>query len=95
MEVEEGIRALRLLLARCWFDADKCAAGLEALLHYRRDFNTRLQEFKPAPLHDWSCHAADSARGLAVRHQTPKEKRTDVQVHWRDSAGGDGGWMGV
>jgi phage terminase large subunit len=95
MEVEEGIRALRLLLPRCWFDADKCAAGLEALLHYRRDFNTRLQEFKPGPVHDWSSHAADAARGLAVRHQTPKAERPSVQVHWRDSAGGDGGWMGV
>ena len=29
--VEDGINAVRLLLPRCWFDAEKCARGLEAL----------------------------------------------------------------
>lgn len=74
-EVEEGINAVRLLLARCWFDETRCEAGLEALLHYRRDFNTRLDEFKPNPVHDWASHGADAFRGLAVRHQVPHEKR--------------------
>lgn len=74
-EVEEGINAARLLLARCWFDEEKCEAGLEALRHYRRDFNTRLDEFKPTPVHDWASHGADAFRGLAVRHQVPKDKK--------------------
>jgi hypothetical protein len=46
VEVEEGIAAARLLLGRCWFDEKKCKAGLEALSHYRRDFNSRINEFK-------------------------------------------------
>jgi phage terminase large subunit len=25
--VDDGIHALRLLLARCWFDEDKCSTG--------------------------------------------------------------------
>jgi phage terminase large subunit len=74
-EVEEGINAVRLLLARCWFDETRCEAGLEALRHYRRDFNTRLDEFKAEPVHDWASHAADAFRGLAVRHQIPIEKK--------------------
>lgn len=74
-EVEEGINAVRLLLPRCWFDEKRCAPGLEALRHYRRDFNTRLNEFKPNPVHDWSSHGADAFRGLAVRHQVPVEKK--------------------
>ena len=74
-EVEEGIHAARMLLPRCWFDAKKCKAGLEALMHYRRDYNERLNEFKATPVHDWSSHACDALRGLAVRHQVPKEKR--------------------
>jgi phage terminase large subunit len=73
-EVEEGINAVRLLLARCWFDETLCDAGLEALRHYRRDFNTRLDEFKAEPVHDWASHAADAFRGLAVRHQMPREQ---------------------
>lgn len=71
-EVEEGIHTTRLFLARCWFDQAKCKAGIEALMHYRRDFNQRLNEFKAAPVHDWASHGADAFRGLAVRYQHPK-----------------------
>lgn len=73
-EVEEGINAVRLLLPKCWIDETYCKAGLSALSHYRRDFNTRLQEFKAQPVHDWSSHGADAFRGLAVRHQVPADK---------------------
>ncbi len=80
-EVEEGINAARLLMARCWFDEAKCDAGLEALRHYRRDFNQRLDEFKDEPIKDWSTHGADAFRGLAVRHQVPVEKRKQVAAN--------------
>ena len=72
--LEEGIHAARMLLPRCWFDAMRCHAGLEALQHYRRDYNTRLNEFKATPVHDWSEHGASAFRYLAVRHETPREK---------------------
>jgi hypothetical protein len=75
MEVEEGIHAARMLFSRCWFDADRCKAGLEALQNYRRDYNSRLEEFKATPVHDWASHAADAFRGLAVRHQVPREAK--------------------
>lgn len=71
----EGIDATRLFMARCWWDAKKCAAGLEALRHYRKRLNTRLQEFTGTPVHDWSSHGADAFRGLAVRHRVPVERR--------------------
>ena len=74
-EVEEGIHAARMLFPRCWFDAERCKKGLEALQHYRRDYNQRLNEFKATPVHDWASHGADAFRGLAVRHQVPVEKR--------------------
>jgi phage terminase large subunit len=74
-EVEDGIHAVRMLFPRCYFDAVRCKAGLEALANYRRDYNQRLNEFKAVPVHDWSSHAADAFRGLAVRHHVPREKR--------------------
>jgi phage terminase large subunit len=74
-EVEEGIHAVRMILPRCWFDAVKCQAGLEALMSYRRDYNERLAEFKASPVHDWASHGADAFRGLAVRHRVPEEKK--------------------
>lgn len=73
-EVEEGIHAARMLFPRCWFDAEKCRAGIEALMGYHRDYNDKLREFKATPVHDSCSHAADAFRGLAVRHQIPAEK---------------------
>lgn len=66
LSVEDGINAVRLLLPRCWFDATRCARGLDALRQYRRDFDTRLQSFRSRPVHDWSSHGTDAFRYLAV-----------------------------
>jgi phage terminase large subunit len=70
--LEDGINAARLLLPKCWFDAEKTAKGLEALGHYRWDYNTRIHEYKPVPVHDWSSHGADAFRTGAMKHRTPK-----------------------
>lgn len=74
-EVEEGIHAVRMLFPRCWFDEVKCKDGLEALQHYRRDYNERLSEFKATPVHDWASHCADAFRYLATWHQIPVEAK--------------------
>jgi hypothetical protein len=89
--LEDGIHAARMLFPRCWFDADKCRAGLEALQHYRRDYNSRLNEFKATPVHDWSSHGADAFRYLATRQKTPVEKPKTVMAP-RYNSGGTG-WM--
>jgi phage terminase large subunit len=80
-EVEDGIHAVRMFLPRCWFDQTKCKAGIEAMQHYRRDYNQRLNEFKATPVHDWSSHAADAFRGLAVRHKAAVEAVKPVQSY--------------
>lgn len=82
-EVEEGINAARIMLPKCWFDAERCKAGLEALTHYRRDFNQRLNEFKATPVHDWSSHGADAFRGLAVRHKVPRDAEREIEEDYR------------
>jgi hypothetical protein len=41
----DGIEAVRLFLPRCWFEAQRCEAGIEALTHYRKKWNERLQQF--------------------------------------------------
>lgn len=64
--LEDGINAARLIFDRCYFDADRCEKGLEALMNYRRDFNTRIDEFKAVPVHDWASHGADAFRYMAV-----------------------------
>jgi hypothetical protein len=64
--VQDGINAGRSILPKCWFDREKTGEGLEALRHYRRSWNTRMDEPKDKPEHDWTSHAADAFRYLAV-----------------------------
>lgn len=64
--VDDGINAVRMLIPRSWFDAEKCKRGLEALRQYRRAWDERGGLFQPRPLHDWTSHAADAARYAAM-----------------------------
>jgi len=66
LSIEDGINAVRRILPRCWFDEAKCALGIKALRQYRTEFDEKRKVFKLRPLHDWSSHAADSFRYLAV-----------------------------
>jgi hypothetical protein len=70
--VEDGINAVRVTLPKCWFDKVKCARGLDALKLYRAATDDKLSDpqgrpmLKPAPVHDWTSHAADAFRYLAM-----------------------------
>ncbi len=66
LPVSEGINAVRSILPRCWFDVDKCSRGIEALKFYRTEFSRKLNTYGDKPLHDWSSHAADAFRYLAL-----------------------------
>ena len=66
-KVEDGIHAVRMLLARCWFDKKRCERGIDALRSYRKAEDTHKSDgthkyFATKPLHDWSSHAADAFR---------------------------------
>lgn len=89
--LEEGTNAARLVLPRCWFDAVKCAKGIEALRSYRRNYDQRLKVFSDQPLHDWASHAADAFRYLAQGLDAERfiaAQNTQPRVH-----AGPGGWM--
>jgi hypothetical protein len=64
--VEDGINAVRTIIPRCWYDRKKCARGIDAMKLYRSEYDDKLQTLKPRPLHDWTSHAADSKRILAM-----------------------------
>lgn len=92
VDIEDGIHAARMIFPRCWFDATKCQVGLEALAHYRRQYNTRLNEFTATPVHDVYSHGADAFRYLAVAQQAPKDKPPAPRQPAPMS--GSGAWMG-
>lgn len=64
--VQHGIDAVRLILPTCYFDADKCDQGLDALRSYRRQFHEHTNSFSDTPVHDWASNSADAFRYLAL-----------------------------
>lgn len=67
--IDDGIEDARLILDRCVFDEKKCAEGIKALEAYRKEWNDKLGCWRDRPLHDWSSHAADAFRYLAVTEE--------------------------
>jgi phage terminase large subunit len=84
--VQDGIQAARLALKRTWFDDAKCSEGIEALRQYQREYDEDKKAFRETPRHDWTSHAADAFRMLAVAwrgepqpEDKPKTKFWEVQ----------------
>lgn len=66
LSVQDGIQAVRMALPKCWFDAEKCADGIEALRQYQREYDEDKKAFRQTPKHDWTSHPADAMRMLAI-----------------------------
>jgi phage terminase large subunit len=83
-KINEGIDSVRRILPKCYFDKRKCEFGIEALKQYQKEYNDKLQKFSDHPRHDWTSHAADAFRYLAVsfkervdhRKMRPKKAKT-------------------
>ncbi len=75
LSLEDGINAARMLLPRCWFDEKACETGIQALREYRKEWSAELEQFRDKPRHDWTSHAADAFRYLAVGLRPPMGKR--------------------
>ena len=66
MKVADGINAARLLMPKCYFDKDNCAVGIEMLKQYRQEWDEKRKIFRDQPRHDFTSHAADAFRYLAI-----------------------------
>ena len=73
--VADSIEAGRRLIARAYFDAEKCERGIDALKNYQREYDAKNKIFKDVPLHNWASNGADAWRllGMALR---PGEDRS-------------------
>jgi len=67
VSIEDGIQSVKALFGRVEFHIEHCSKGIEALTHYRREYDFELRTFKKAPMHDWSSHCADAFRYFAVQ----------------------------
>jgi len=71
--VDDGIQAVRSMLDQCYFDAERCDRGIEALRQYQRDFDEKGKTWRGRPKHDWTSHAADAFRYLATGYSPIQE----------------------
>lgn len=64
------VETARRVFPRIWFDAEKCAGGLEAIgwYHEKRDEHRNIGL---GPEHDWSSHAADAFGLMCVSYEEP------------------------
>jgi phage terminase large subunit len=63
----DGIIAARGIFPTCWFDASRCEKGLlHSLRHYHYAEDPDKEILSNEPVHDWSSHAADAFRYMAI-----------------------------
>ena len=78
-----------MILPRCYFNLDKTKPLIDALRHYHRKYNEKMKMFHTKPTHDWSSHACDSMRYLAMsindyedKHKIKQEiAMNDYKIH--------------
>jgi hypothetical protein len=83
MSIDDGIQAVRRLLPNCYFHP-RVKQGADALRNYRREYDEKRNVFYDKPLHDWSSHASDAFRYLAVGLNTTSTwaKPLNVNTKW-------------
>ena len=89
--VADGINAVRMVLPKCWIDAERCAKGIHALRHYRREWNEAAQTWRSSPVHDHASHGADAARYLClgVRQDQPPPVERAPREPWEYTQPGE------
>lgn len=95
MPIADGINAVRTMFPNMWFDAEKCADGLQCIRRYRYDVDQQTGRVSKNPLHDENSHAADALRYCALALKEPR-KMIKVEAPKRlvpSMVGTRSGWM--
>jgi phage terminase large subunit len=66
LSITDGLNSVRMVFNAIYFDASKCADGLQALRRYRYDKDAETQKTSKEPLHDDNSHAADALKTFAT-----------------------------
>jgi phage terminase large subunit len=66
VSIDDGIHTSQSVLKRCYIDEPHCARLIKCLENYHAKLNEKTSEYSRDPVHDWSSHASDSFRYLAV-----------------------------
>lgn len=64
--IQDGILAVRLMMARLFINEAMCSQALASLRNYKKKWNDALLKYDDEPLHDWASHGSDMVRYTAV-----------------------------
>jgi hypothetical protein len=70
--INDGINAVRRMLALSLIDPVRCDRGLKALRNYRKEWDEDRATFRDRPLHNWASHGADALRTFAQGFVEPE-----------------------
>lgn len=94
VDPEERVNAARLMIPLCWFDAERCALGLERLRAYRKRWNRATLTYA-GPLHDQASHGADAFGEFALhRDGGPRTPAGEAEPRPGRAPRGPLSWMG-
>lgn len=80
LSIDDGINAVRSRFSTLWIDEKNGELFVEALTQYRKEFNEKMGDYKPSPLHDWTSHAADMIRYWAVTKLPTVDTSMEMRV---------------
>ena len=93
VDPEERVNAVRLMIPTCWFDAERCALGLERLRAYRKRWSRATHSYG-GPLHDRASHGADAFGEFALNRSGGSVVRAEAERRLVRPALGGLSWMG-
>ena len=91
--IQDGINAVRAVLARCKFDRNRCARGIDAMRSYHKEWDDVRKVFRDVPNHDWASNPADAFRTFAMRARGIEVADQPGQSGG-NLPGGSNSWMG-
>jgi hypothetical protein len=91
--INDGINAVRRMLATSLIDPVRCDRGLKCLRNYRKEWDEDRATFRDRPFHNWASHGADSFRNFAqgfvepeiVRPRRPYRGRQQGRETWESA----------
>lgn len=91
-DINIGIELTRQAFNSCYFDANRCERGIQALEAYQYEYDERKQTNRKTPLHNWASNGADAFRQFAQgfrgsdhKHQFKNDQLARVRTKARDS----------
>ena len=85
LKVNDGIQKALMMFPRLIIDEDACETFLEAIRHYRKEWDEKRLDWHDHPHKDWTNHFADTLRYLALTEDMMTGEYSNTHVYIPDA----------